>query len=412
MQASFYKNNRAKLAKYLSDGSVTLIFSGFAPRKRADEDYPFCSDRNFVYLTGISRDAGLILAISKIGGEVKEKLFLLPADMLKERWTGRRTKADEAICLSGVADIAYTADFEPYFEKISHEVKTVYLDLDDTRTIRDYTEAHRFAAKLKEEKPELTVENIRPALAEIRTIKEDCEIVAMREAVRITGEGIKAMMHGVRDGMKEYEIKNLYDSALNKNGCLEPAFPSIISAGENNFCIHYYAYQGTAHTGDMVLCDVGACYDFVGCDISRGFPLNGKFSDRQRALYEAAYATSQHMFSIIKPGYPMEEVDAESHRYCYTFLHDLGLVDKPENIGKLMWHGGAHHVGFDTHDIVKRPKLVDKGMVFCVDIGIYCEEWGIGFRLEDNCLVTADGCENLGVNVPRTIEEIEAEMRK
>lgn len=412
MEAYFYKNNRAKLAKYLSDGSIVLSFSGFAPRKRADEDYPFCADRNFVYLTGISRDAGLILAMKKTGGDVEEKLFLLPADMLRERWTGRRTKADEAETISGITDIAYTADFEDYFRNAMREVSTVYLDIDGTREVRDYTEAHRFAEKVREEYPGKKVENIRPALAEIRTIKEDCEITAMREAVRITGEGIKAMMHGVRDGMKEYEIKGLYDAALLKNGCIEPAFPSIISAGANNFCIHYYSYSGTAHDGDMVLCDVGACYDYIGCDISRGFPLNCRFSDRQRLLYEAAYATSAHLFDIIKPGYPMEEVDAEAKRYCYTFLHDYGLVDRIENIGRPMWHGGSHHVGFDTHDIVRRPEFVSPNMVFCVDIGIYCEEWGIGFRLEDNCLVTADGCENLGAKVPRTIDEIENEMRR
>ena len=412
MKAEFYTNNRRKLAEYLPDGALMLIFSGYAPRKRADEDYPFFSDRNFVYLTGIARDAGLVYAMKKVGGDVSEKLFLLPADFMKERWTGRRTKADEAHELSGINDIAYTPDFEEYFKKAVSECENICLDIDDTREERDYTEAHRFARRMKEEYPAKKIVNIRPALAEIRTIKADCEIDAMREAVRITGEGIKVMMHGVRDGMKEYEIKGLYDSALLANGCLEPAFPSIISAGQNNFCIHYYSYSGTAHTGDMVLCDVGACYDFIGCDISRGFPLSGKFSDRQRKLYEAAYATSQHLFDIIKPGYLMEEVDREAQRFCYTYLHDYGLVDKPEHIGKLMWHGGSHHVGFDTHDIVKRPEIIAPGMVFCVDIGIYCEEWGIGFRLEDNCHVTENGCENLGIHVPRTIEEIENEMRR
>lgn len=412
MNAAFYTENRKKLSQYLEDGSVVFIFSGFAPRKRADEDYPFCADRNFVYLTGISRDAGLVYAMKKLGGEISEKLFLLPADMMKERWTGRRTKADEAAQISGITDIAYTDDFREYSAAALSECKKVYVDIDDTREERDYTEANRFGRFVSNEYKNIELANIRPALAEIRTIKADCEIEAMREAVRITGEGIKAMMHGVRDGMKEYEIKGLYDSALLANGCLEPAFPSIISAGQNNFCIHYYSYSGTAHDGDMVLCDVGACYDYIGCDISRGFPLNGKFNDKQRKLYEAAYATSQHLFDIIKPGYAMEEVDREAQRFCYNYLHDYGLVDRPEHIGKLMWHGGSHHVGFDTHDIVRRPELVAPGMVFCVDIGIYCEEWGIGFRLEDNCLVTQNGCENLGVNVPRTIEEIESEMRK
>ncbi|MBQ3954749.1 MAG: aminopeptidase P N-terminal domain-containing protein, partial [Clostridia bacterium] len=154
MKAEFYRNNRKKLAEKMEPGSLALFFSGFAPRKRADEDYPFFSDRNFVYLTGISRDAGLILAVKKDGdGTVREKLFLLPPDLLKERWTGRRTKADEASALSGIEEIGYTADFEPYFADALDGVKTAYLDIDETRDLRDYTEAHRFSAAIREQFP-------------------------------------------------------------------------------------------------------------------------------------------------------------------------------------------------------------------------------------------------------------------
>ena len=410
MKAEFHVNNRTKMMNSIPDGAVVVLFSGYAPRKRADEDYPFFSDRNFVYLTGITRDAGLVYMGKKTGTSYEEILFLLPPDMMKERWTGRRTKADEATAISGITTIAYTDDFPGKFSEWSRDCSAVYLDIDDSRTERDFTEAHRFAAKLLARG--LNVSNVRSILAGLRTIKADCEIEAMREAVRITGEGIRAMMRSVRDGMKEYEIKHLYDAALVANGCLEPGFPSIISAGDNNFCIHYYSYSGTAHDGDMVLCDVGACWDNVGCDISRGFPVNGKFSGRQRALYECAYATSAHLFAIIKPGYPMAEVDGEVRRYCAQSLCDIGVLKDVSEAGRVMWHGGAHHVGYDTHDIVVRPDVVTPGMVFCVDVGIYIEDWGIGFRLEDNCLVTPDGCENLGVNVPRSIEEIEDLMKR
>ncbi len=410
MNVEFFKNNRCRMMDALPEGAVVVLFSGFAPRKRADEDYPFFADRNFVYMTGITHDAGLIYMAKKAGGTYDEVLFLLPADMLKERWTGRRTKADEAAGISGITNIAYSADFDGKFGEWVRDCSAVYLDIDNSRTERDFTEAHRFAAKLAARG--INVSNIRSVIAGLRTIKADCEIDAMREAVRITGDGIRAMMRGVRDGMREYEIKQLYDAALVANGCLEPGFPSIISAGVNNFCIHYYSYMGTAHDGDMVLCDVGACYDNVVCDISRGFPVNGKFSERQRLLYECAYATSGHLFDTIRPGYPMEEVDREVKRFCFERLRDIGLMKDFSEIGKLMWHGGAHHVGFDTHDIVVRPETVAPGMVFCVDIGIYNEDWGIGFRLEDNCLVTADGCENLGIGVPRSIDEIEDLMKR
>ena len=410
MKPEFHTGNRYKMMNALPDGALVVLFSGYAPRKRADEDYPFFADRNFVYLTGITRDAGLIYMAKKTGASFEEILFLLPPDMLKERWTGRRTKSDEAAALSGIETIAYTDDFLPKFSAWAHDCSAVYLDIDGSREERDFTEANRFAAKVLAHGQ--NVANVRPILAGLRTIKEPCEIAAMREAVRITGDGIRAMMLGVRDGMKEYEIKQLYDAALVKNGCLEPGFPSIISAGENNFCIHYYSYTGTAHDGDMVLVDVGACYDNVGCDISRGFPVNGKFTGRQRALYECAYETSAHLFDIIKPGYPMAEVDGEVRRYCAQKLCGIGVLKNADEAGRVMWHGGAHHVGYDTHDIVVRPETVAPGMVFCVDVGIYNEDWGIGFRLEDNCLVTETGCENLGIRVPRSIDEIEDLMKK
>jgi Xaa-Pro aminopeptidase len=118
------------------------------------------------------------------------------------------------------------------------------------------------------------------------------------------------------------------------------------------------------------------------------------------------------MFSIIKPGMPMADVDLTIRKYCFELLREAGLVDSYENVGRLMWHGGAHHVGYDVHDVVDNTRPIAAGMVFCVDIGIYCEDWGIGFRLEDNCLVTENGCINLSAAIPRSIEEIEAVMAK
>lgn len=162
----------------------------------------------------------------------------------------------------------------------------------------------------------------------------------------------------------------------------------------------------------MVLNDVGAQYDNLITDVSRGWPCNGKFNEKQRLLYECALATSDHMFEIVKPGMKMMEVDAEIRRYNCERLKDAGVLKSYDEIGTYMWHGGAHHIGFDVHDVVKTPDIVAPGMVFCIDVGIYHEEWGIGFRLEDNCLVTEDGCENLSADIPRTIEDIEAVMNE
>ena len=162
----------------------------------------------------------------------------------------------------------------------------------------------------------------------------------------------------------------------------------------------------------MVLNDVGAQFDSHITDVSRGWPVNGRFTDKQKLLYECALATSDYMFSIIRPGMRMADVDATIRRYNAERLIEAGVMQSAEEVGKYMWHGGAHHIGYDVHDVVETPDLLAPGMMFCVDVGIYHEEWGIGFRLEDNCLVTDTGNENLSGAIPRTVYEIESVMRR
>ena len=288
----------------------------------------------------------------------------------------------------------------------------LYLDLYRADPADRDTPAHRLLKRAADHYPFLKIENANALIRRLRTIKQPCEIEAMRQAEEITCAGITAMMRASRPGMYEYQYKAVFDYALGQYGPQGPAFPPIISAGRNNFCIHYYSYTGQALDGDMVLNDVGAWHDYLMTDVSRGWPCNGRYSDRQRLLYECALATSDHMFRLIRPGMPMAEVDGEIRRYTAARLKDAGVLDDEKNIGRYMWHGGAHHVGFDVHDVVETPEVIAPNMVFCVDVGIYHEEWGIGFRLEDNCLVTEDGCENLSAATPRTIEVIEDTMRQ
>ncbi|MGI6183756.1 MAG: aminopeptidase P N-terminal domain-containing protein [Candidatus Fimadaptatus sp.] len=416
MDKSFYIENRADLYSRVGNDAIIVMLAGHAPRRSADAYYGFYCNRNFAYITGASDAStqGFVFMAEKHGGNVRETLFILPPDAHAERWNGRRMKPDEARALTGIEEIAMLSEFEGRFHRAAMAAESIDLWTDIDRLSMDEPESETiaFTNRAIQTYPSLRSHNLLPLLRDMRTIKKPCEIEAMRKAMTVTREGILAMMRGSRPGMYEYEYKALYDAALTRNGVLEPGFPSIISAGDNNFCIHYYAYTGRAKDGDMILNDVGACWDNLGNDVSRGFPCNGKFSERQRLLYTCAYNTSNYMFSIIKPGMPMASVDQTARRYCYEQLKAIGLCESYDDIGKYMWHGGAHHVGFDTHDVVDMTRPIAPGMVFCVDIGIYCQEWGIGFRLEDNCLVTEDGCENLSRDIPRSIEEIEAVMAK
>lgn len=412
MEKAFHQQNRQELYRSLPAGSVLLLFSGRAPRKTSDEDYPFFADRSFLYYTGIQQAESVLMAVKDAGGSTSEKLFMLPPDAHAERWMGRRLRPEETEALSAVVDIRSNTAFLSNLEwMIDRGLSAVCLDLDrrkvDEQPVR---QAFQLAAWLRKHYPAVRVENVHGLIRNQRTIKKPCEIEAMRYAETITAEGIKAMMRAARDGIMEYQLKAEFDYALAQRGVLTPGFPSIVSAGQNNFCIHYYGYQGQAHDGDMVLNDVGACWDGEINDVSRGWPLNGKFSDRQKLLYQCAFNTSNHMFATLKPGLPMSHVDEEIRRFNFEQLRDAGVCARFEDIGTYMWHGGAHHVGYDVHDVVDVDggrRLLEPGMVFCVDVGIYHEEWGIGFRLEDNCLVTEDGCENLSAVTPRSIQEIE-----
>jgi Xaa-Pro aminopeptidase len=409
MQSSFFKGNRRELYARLGGSAVVIVGSGDVYRKTNDQYFLHYTDRNFLYLTGIEQENATLLAL----GET-ETLFIPPPDMLAERWNGERVKSKDATDISGIENIKYEGEFAAALDRAlqSGNYEAVYLPLVKFKAGEPDSLAFRMAKYIRDRFPHITIKDLMPHIKALRLIKKPCEIEAMREAQKITREGILAMMRAAKPGIKEYELKAEFDYALLKNGVMEAASQPIISAGKNNFCIHYNAYSGTAMDGDMVLNDVGAVFDNLMNDVSRGWPVNGKFSDKQRLLYQCAVDTSVHMFGLIKPGMPMGDVDGIIRKYNCERLMDTGLLKNPDDIGKYMWHGGAHHVGYDVHDVVAiRPDTpIAPGMVFCVDIGIYAEEWGIGFRLEDNCLVTETGCENLSAITPSSVEDIEAVM--
>lgn len=412
MNSEFYMGNRKRLYEKLPAGALLVLFSGEEIRKTNDEYYPFFADRSFVYLTGLECKEAILVAKKDSEGSVDESLYILPPDLMKERWTGVRVKPQEATDISGVKDIRFVSAFEEDIRKAvtSSNYGYLYLDLFRVSAADIDRPAHRFLGYIQKHMPYVQIGNANALIRELRLIKQPCEIEALREAEKITKAGILAMMKSSKPGMYEYQYKAEFDRALGQFGPKGPGFPSIISAGKNNFCIHYYGYNGQAQDGDMVLNDVGAQYDNLITDVSRGWPCNGHYSDKQKLLYECALATSNYMFQIVKPGMKMDDVDATIRRYNCERLKEAGVLKSYDEIGTYMWHGGAHHIGFDVHDVVKKPDIIAPGMTFCIDVGIYHEEWGIGFRLEDNCLVTEDGCENLSADIPRTIEDIEAVM--
>lgn len=411
MESLFYKENRKEFIDRMEPGEAALFYCGESIRRSCDEHYDFFANRNFLYLCGINQKESILL-LEKEGETYREILYVLEPDFMVERWEGSRIIGSRAEAISGVSNIKFVKEFDEDIKRVfaKNGVSTVYLDIDRVPNQLLKSCADRMQEYLNQTYPHVTIKNALPIMRKMRTIKKPCEIEAMEVAQKITKAGILAMMKSSRPGMYEYQYKAEFDYALAQENGVAASF-SIISAGKNNFCIHYDSFTGQAMDGDMILNDVGARWDYEVTDVSRGWPCNGKFSHKQRLLYECAYRTSEYMFQNLKPGIPMKEVDAMIRKYNFEQLKEAGVCKSYDEIGTYMWHGGAHHVGLDVHDLVDVEGAVTApGMVFCIDVGIYHEEWGIGFRLEDNCLITGNGCRNLSKDVPRTVEEIENVM--
>lgn len=411
MQKEFFTANRQKLAEHLKDGDGMLFFSGKPIRKTADEDYGFFASRNFLYLTGIQQRESVLL-ITKASGKLQEKLFVLKPDVAREVWTGRRHPFDEVKELSGVEQVFPTEQLEGALNRFffSDSQMTLWLCFDALAPRDTPSLEQDFAKHIQEKYPFVTIKNSYPLVCAQRKIKSPEEIEAIRTAMKITEAGIRRMMKTARPGMMEYELESEFNHELARHGQRHTAFPSIISAGERNFYLHYSELMGRINEGDLILTDVGSPYDEYNTDISRVFPANGCFSERQKAIYEIAFKANRAIMAQVKPGVPFSMCNQVCREVCFEGLKSLGILDDFSKIQNYVWHGVAHHIGLDTHDVGGYAEPMAENMVFTVDAGIYVREWGVGLRIEDNVRVTADGCENLSASIPSTVEEIEAWM--
>jgi len=411
MDKTFYIDNRRRLAAHLAEGDLMLFFSGESVRKTADENYPFFTNRSFLYLTGVRQEQSALLLQHK-EGSLSEQLFVLKPDQAQEVWTGRRCTDDELHALSGIQQIEDITRLNRVLDGLlaARPGATLWLCFDALAPERAFDIERELAARLRSRHPHVALKNSYPLVSALRKIKAPGEIAAVRQAMHITAAGIRRLMQLGRPGRMEYELEAAFIAELAAHGQRRTAFPSIISSGERNFYLHYSSLQGQVAEGELILTDVGAAYDEYATDISRVFPASGRFSPRQAQLYQVAYDANRAVMAQVRPGVPFSMPNQVCRQVAFEGLKALGLLDDPAEIGKYVWHGVTHHVGLDTHDVGGYDEPMAENMIFTVDAGIYVRQWGIGLRIEDNVLVTADGCENLSAAIPATIEAVEAAM--
>ena len=411
MDKRFHINNRQRLAAHMTGNDAMLFFSGESLRMSADEDFPFFTNRNFLYLTGVKQEQSALLLLKK-GDLISECLFAAKPDVEQEIWTGRRFTEEEINEISGIEGVEDINKLGRTLDELfsSQQVMTLWLCFDAFALERSFDIEREFAKHIQNRHPHIVIKNSYPLLAAMRKIKAPEEIDAIRKAMQITEAGIRRMMRVAKPRMMEYELEAEFNSELAAHGQRRTAFLSIIAGGERIFYLHYANPMSAIAEGELILSDVGSTYDEYCTDISRVFPANGHFSERQAQLYQVAYEANRAVMAQVRPGVFFPQLNRTCREVSFEGLKSLGLLGDFADIRKYVWHGVTHHVGLDTHDVGGYDEPMAENMVFVVDAGIYVREWGIGLRIEDNVLVTADGCENLSAAIPSTIEEIESLM--
>lgn len=413
----YFTKNRTKLFDRLPEDCAAVFFAGTAPQKGGDENYMFSVNRNFYYLTGCDFEKAILFISSETmaGGRAErhETLYICRGNGPMAKWTGENPTPDEAMEITGIDDIRYIDEFEGEFA--SHIFRTgldeVYMDLENRQWHAQPSAAGSFALRLMEKFPYVRALNLAGIMGYLREVKEAYEIERIRRAISITGEGLCEMMKNARPGMAEYELEAYFDFILKKNGVSDKAFQTIVASGRRGTILHYTKNDAIVQDGDLVLVDCGAQYGYYSGDITRTFPVNGRFTPRQRQIYDIVLEGQSIVIGMMRPGQPYDSLNEALKQHYFNRLSEIGLVKERKDVFKYYYHNVGHFLGALTHDTGRaRGSILKEGMVITVEPGLYIEEYGIGIRIEDDVLITRDGCEVLSRDIVKSAEDIEAFM--
>lgn len=413
MNQEFFIKNREKLITKMEDHSILVLFAGEAPIKSADELYRFTPNKNFYYLTGINREK-IILMIVKRGDKVDQSLFVEKPDPVLEKWVGKKLDAQEARTASGIHDVCFLDEFKSRLARIlsGGDMDALYLDLEARDWEGSLSREQRFAGEMVQRYPYLRMKNIYPSITRLRMIKSEEEVELIRQAIALTDKGLRSMMENACPGMKEYQLEAYFDFTLKTEGVKETAFNTIAASGANGTVLHYDKNDSEMGEKDLILFDLGAKYQEYNADISRTFPVSGKFTERQKEIYNIVLKAQAETIAAVRPGAPFKILNEITKQALARECKAIGLIKEDWELSKYYYHGVSHYLGLDTHDVGVYDIDLEPGMVLTMEPGLYIEEEGIGIRIEDDILVTENGCENLSAQIIKTVEEIEAFMKK
>lgn len=406
----------------MKESSVAFFHSNDIYPTGADSTLPFKQHGDIFYLSGVDQEESILCLFPGSSNPAhREILFLKETNKEIAIWEGEKLDKISAFKVSGVKTVYWLNDFNRVVKTIMAEASTLYLNTNEhTRANTEVeTRTDRFNKKFTTEYPAHSVERSAPILHHIRSVKEEEEIEQMQKACDITKAGLERVLKFVKPGVKEYEIEAEFAHEFIRRGSKGFAYTPIIASGFNACVLHYIENHDVCNAGDVILMDVGAEYGNYSSDMTRCIPVSGRFTDRQKAVYNGVLNVMKSATQLLKPGVLLGEYHKEVGELMTKELLDLGLISKhdveKENKAwpaykKYFMHGTSHFIGLDTHDVGAWHEPIKAGHVFTVEPGIYIREENLGIRLENDVVILDNGVNDLMKNIPLEADHIEEIM--
>lgn len=424
LDSNIFVNNRKRFVRQMVSNSIAVFVSNDEWPGNGDALHPFKQNSDLFWLSGIiQEDSMVILFPDNPDPKFREVLVLVRPNELKEKWDGKRLRAEEAKKISGIQTIVWLDSLDALLQGWIHLADTIYLDSNenDRKTSNIQTREYRFIAEMKARYPLHLFMRAAKIMKDLRAIKTKEEIAVVQKAIDITDLTFRRIMKFVRPGVHEYEVEAEIWHSFLSNRATGPAYGSIIASGDNARTLHYVSNNAVCKDGDLLLMDFGAEYGGYCADLTRTIPVNGKFTKRQKEVYSACLHLHNYAKSILKPGINiLDYTDKVGEEATKQFIK-IGLITKAdvknedmENRAyrKYLYHGISHHLGIDVHDLGTRTAPIQAGMLFTIEPGIYIEEEKMGIRIENNFWITKNGNNDLMKNIPITADEIESFMKR
>ncbi len=424
LNPKIFIQNRKRFVEKMDKNSIAIFNSNDELPTNADQLFKFKQNSDLIWLTGIEQeDSMLILFPDNPDPKYREVLVLVRPNELKEKWDGHRLRRNEATAISGIQTIVWLDVLDGLLQPWIHLSNNIYLNTNENDRkanfvpVRDY----RYAEQMKQRYPLHQYKRSAKLLKDLRAVKTPLEVEVIQKAIDITEKTFKRLLQFIKPGVMEYEIEAEIMHSFLTQRSTGPAYSSIIAGGDRARTLHYVENNQSCKAGELILMDFGAEYGNYCADLTRTVPVNGKFSSRQKIVYNACLHLHHYAASILKPGISIVDYTEKVGEEATKLFQKIGLLQKSdvknedsENRAyrKYLYHGISHHLGIDVHDLGTKTDPIKAGMVFTIEPGIYIEEENMGVRIENNFWITRNGNLDLMKNIPITVDQVESFMKR